>query len=92
MVVDDEPFLSVVGVRLVWADDPDYRAFSEEHAMHRRTRFTRAESDPQNAVSYAAERAIRTVVERLSGGPHPRILRADVIYRGKRTLSPSTLN
>ena len=88
MVVDDEPFLSVVDVRLVSADDAGYRAFSEEHAMRARTRFTRAEPDPQNSVSYAAERAIRTVVERLSGESHPRILRADVIYRGKRTPEP----
>ena len=88
MVVDDEPFLSVVDVRLISADDADYRAFSEEHAMRARTRFTRAEPDPQSIVSYAAERAIRTVVERLSGETHPRILRADVIYRGKRTPEP----
>jgi len=88
VVVDDEPFLSVTGVRLVWADDPDYLAFSEEHAMRRRTRFTRAAPDPQQIVSNAAERAIRTVVGRLSGGSHPRILRADVIYRGQRAPEP----
>ena len=88
MVVDDEPFLSVVGARLVWADDPEYLAFSEEHAMRSRTRVTRAAPDPQQIVSNAAERAIRTVVGRLSGGSHPRILRADVIYRGKRAPEP----
>ncbi len=88
MVVDDEPFLSVVDVRLISADDSDYRAFSEEHAMRARTRFTRADPDPQSIVAYAAERAIRTVVERLSGESHHRILRADVIYRGKRTPEP----
>jgi len=88
VVVDDEPFLSVVGARLVWADDPEYLAFSEEHAMRSRTRVTRAAPDPQQIVSNAAERAIRTVVGRLSGGSHPRILRADVIYRGKRAPEP----
>ena len=88
MVVDDEPFLSVVGARLVWADDPEYLAFSEEHALRSRTRVTRAAPDPQQIVSNAAERAIRTVVGRLSGGSHPRILRADVIYRGKRAPEP----
>jgi len=88
VVVDDEPFLSVVGARLVWADDPEYLAFSEEHAMRSRTRFTRAAPDPQQIVSNAAERAVRTVVGRLSGGSHPRILRADVIYRGQRAPEP----
>ena len=88
MVVDDEPFLSVVGARLVWADDPEYLAFSEEHATRTRTRFTRAAPDPQQIVSNAAERAVRTVTGRLGGGSHPRILRADVIYRGRRAPEP----
>ena len=88
MVVDDEPFLSVVGARLVWADDPEYLAFSEEHATRTRTRFTRAAPDPQHIVSNAAERAVRTVTGRLGGGSHPRILRADVIYRGRRAPEP----
>jgi hypothetical protein len=88
VVIDDEPFLSVVGARLVWADDPEYLAFSEEHATRARTRFTRAAPDPQQIVSHAAERAVRTVVGRLSGGSYPRILRADVIYRGQRAPEP----
>ena len=88
MVVDDEPFLSVVGARPVWADDPEYLAFSEEHATRARTRFTRAAPDPQHIVSTAAERAVRTVTGRLGGGSHPRILRADVIYRGRRAPEP----
>lgn len=88
MVVDDEPFLSVVGARLVWADDPEYLAFSEEHATRTRTRFTRAAPDPQQIVSNAAERAVRTVTGRIGGGSHPRILRADVIYRGRRAPEP----
>jgi hypothetical protein len=88
MVVDDEPFLSVVGARLVWADDPEYLAFSEEHATRTRTGITRAAPDPLQIVAYAAERAVRTVVGRLSKKPFPRILRADVIYRGKRKPEP----
>ena len=88
MVVDDEPFLSVTGVRLVWADDPEYLEFSEEHATRARTGFTRAAPDPLQIVAYAAERAVRTVVGRLSKSSFPRILRADVIYRGKRKPEP----
>ncbi len=88
MIVNDEPFLSVVGAKLVRADDPNYLAFSEGHAMRARTRFTRAAPDPQQIVANAAERAIRTVVGRLVRGLSPRILQADVVYRGKRTPEP----
>lgn len=68
MVVDDEPFLSVVDVRLIWADDPDYRAFSEEHAMRARTRFTRAEPDPQMVLENGLKGTlVKGYLERTAG-------------------------
>lgn len=88
MLVSGEPFTNVLNVRFVAEDDRDYLAFSEEHAQRVRNHFTRAARDPHQIVSNATERSIRTIFFRATNSDHPRILRADVTYSGKRTAEP----
>ncbi|MEY4388794.1 MAG: hypothetical protein RLZZ432_513 [Chloroflexota bacterium] len=87
-MIKGEGFDSVVGARLVEPDDAEYLAVSAAHALHARQRFLHAAPQPHHIVAAAAERAVRTVLERLAGGSAPRILRADVIYRGRRAPEP----
>ncbi len=88
MLIDGEPFKSVLNVRFVQGNDPEYLAFSEQHAMQVRNHFTRAAQDPHQIISIAVERAIRTILSKASNSDLPRILRADVIYPGKRNAEP----
>jgi hypothetical protein len=88
MLVSGELFTNVLNVRFVAENDREYLAFSEEHAQQVRNHFTRAARDPHQIVSNATERAIRSILSRATNSDHPRILRADVTYPGKRTTKP----